>query len=58
MQEALDTALVLYDNGRLLDARPIVLSIAALYGDDADLKPQVDKALAMKKDLERKLNTP
>ena len=51
VQDALDAAQVLYDNGRLLEARPIVLSIAALYGDDPDLKPQADKARLMAKDL-------
>ena len=58
VQDALDAAQAFYDSGRLLDARPIVQSIVALYGDDPDLKPQVDKALVMKKDLEHKLNTP
>ncbi len=55
---ALDAAQVFYDNGRLVDARPIVLSIAALYGDDADLKEQADTARLMAKDLAGKLNAP
>ncbi len=58
VQGALDAAQDFYDNGRLLDARPIVLSIAALYGDDPDLKTQTDKARAMAKDLAGKLNAP
>ena len=58
VQGALNAAQDLNDNGRLLEARPIVLSIATLYGDDPDLKAQADKARLMAKDLAGKLNAP